>query len=451
MPTHNQHFVPLWRSRGLRWGLIVASMFAMLMLALFELVAWKATDLLFATLDRSISEQLELLAARPSAMLPFMITSRMNGGPAVVTQVGLFLPDRTSEVGDLLTIPPDLVLDGQPHESRSDDGTSILHAAGKALPDGRILVVARDATESLAVRQDFIRAGLTLAVPGVAFTIALGIAFGILSNRRLRHLNDTAEQIMGGALSLRLSADVEGDELDRLCAIFNRILARLEEGMAALRNAGENIAHDLRTPLTALRARLERAYNAAGDDTPVGRMIDDCIGNVDQSLSTITALLRIADLQNGWRSTDFQPCNLAALLEETVEIFQPVAEERQISLSAVIEAHAYVDGEWDLLVEAVANLVDNALKFTPPGGHVGVFLRSRLEGPVISVADSGPGIPAEARESVLRRFVKLDISRNSTGRGLGLSLVQAICDLHHFPIFILDNNPGCKIVIQCFR
>ena len=179
-------------------------------------------------------------------------------------------------------------------------------------------------------------------------------------------------------------------------------------------------------------------------------MIDDCIGNVDQSLSTITALLRIADLQNGWRSTEFQPCNLAVLLEETVEIFQPVAEERQISLGAVIEAHSYVEGDWDLLVEAIANLVDNALKVTPPGGRVDVFLRSRVEGPVITVADTGPGIPPEARQSVLRRFVKLDISRNSTGRGLGLSLVQAICDLHHFSIFIQDNNPGCKFIIQCF-
>jgi len=450
MPAHSQDFAPLWRSRGLRWGLIVASVFAMLMLALFELVTWKATSLLYATLDGSISEQLELLAARPAPMLPFMITSRMNGGPAVVTQVGLFLPDHTPEIGDLVAIPNGLTLDGQPHESRSDDGTLIIHAAGKVLPDGRILIVARDATDSLAVRQDFIRAGLTLAVPGVALTIAFGILFGILSDRRLRSLNDTAECIIDGALSLRLPANAHGDELDRLCAIFNRILARLEEGMAALRNAGENIAHDLRTPLTALRARLERAQIAAGDETPVGQMIDDCIGNVDQSLSTVTALLRIADLQNGWRNTEFRACNLTTLLDETVEIFQPVAEERLISLRVIIEAHAYIEGDWDLLVEAVANLLDNALKFTPPGGRVDVFLRSRLEGPVITVADTGPGIPEADREAVLRRFVKLDSSRNSTGRGLGLSLVQAICDLHQFQIFILDNNPGCKIVIQCF-
>ena len=105
MPAHSQDFAPLWRSRGLRWGLIVASVFAMLMLALFELVTWKATSLLYATLDGSISEQLELLAARPAPMLPFMITSRMNGGPAVVTQVGLFLPDHTPEIGDLVAIP----------------------------------------------------------------------------------------------------------------------------------------------------------------------------------------------------------------------------------------------------------------------------------------------------------------------------------------------------------
>ena len=247
------------------------------------------------------------------------------------------------------------------------------------------------------------------------------------------------------ARQLRLPVDGSGDDLDRLCIIVNRVLDRLEAGIEALRSAGENIAHDLRTPLTALRVRLERAIIVIGSEAAAARPIEQAIDSVDQALSTITALLRIADIQHGVRVSAFAVLDLPPLLEETAEIFRPLAEERGISLSVVVTRTAQIEGDRALIIEALANLVDNAVKFTPDGGRVELSLYGPPARVVLSVADTGPGIPFDMRQSVLRRFFRLDGSRTSQGSGLGLSMVKAIADLHQGELKISDGNPGCVV------
>ncbi len=429
----------------------MALLIALAMAALFTLITSEATGMLTIGIDRSLTEQLSLLGARPPDMLPFMITSRMNGGAAVVTQVGLFDADRNPVVGSLTSIPAGLAMDGRAHHVTGAHTGVDLRAAAKTLADGRMLVVARDTTDIAEIRENLLTAGLRLALPTLALTIACGLFIGLVSEKRLRFINESAQKIIDGDLTKRLPAKSAGDELDRLCLIFNRVLSRLEEGIEALRNAGENIAHDLRTPLTSARARLERCVRISSDNPRAVELIDQAVAGVDHSLATITALLRIADLEHVRRISAFAPFPLAEMLRETVEIFTPVAEDRGVSL--VCEAAPDVEalGDRGLMVEAIANIVDNALKFTPKGGRVAVVLRQHPHGPVISVSDTGPGIPAAMRARVLQRFAKVDKSRGTDGQGLGLSLVKAICQLHQFTLRIGGDGDGAIVSIECFH
>ncbi len=439
-----------WHNRSLRWGAAVACLLGFSLLAMFALMYWRSSALLFDTLDRSVREQLELLAARPPNLLPFMITSRMNQQPDIVTQVGLFDATRHPLVGDIQALPP-LRLDGRVHPTLSAE-TQAQHwrAAGKTLPDGRILVVARSAEEILEVRQRLVHGALAGIIPAILLSLAGGAWAGLATERRLRRLNQVAERIIGGELHARLPTRPQGDELDRLCTIVNRILDRLEEGVGALRATGENIAHDIRTPLTALRARLERAALTTPPETPHAHDLTQSIANVDRALSIVTALLRISEIAHLRRTSAFAPVNLPELLHETAEAFQPVAEEQGLTLTTTCQTQATVTADRQLLVEALVNLVDNAVKFTPPGGHITLSLTGTPTHPTVTVTDTGPGIPPDKRTKVFERFYRVDDARSAPGSGLGLSLVAAIAKLHGFDVQMHDNAPGCRVALQCW-
>ena len=442
----------LWRSRGLRWGAGFAAILGGSLLLMFALMYWRSTALLFETLDRSVIEQLELLSARPPDMLAFMIQSRMNHAPEVHTRVGLFDAAGTFLVGDILAIPSGLALNGQVQQvAAPGSATTLWRAAGRQLPDRRILVVARGANEILQVRRQLVRGAAVGILPAILLSLAGGALVGIASERRLRRLGDVAERIIDGALHERLPADSEGDELDRLCAIVNRMLARLEETMAALKGVGDNIAHDLRTPLTSLRARLENDQRSVGEDTRLGRSLARSLDGIDRALAIITALLRISDIRHSNRRAAFAAFDLAELLRETAENHAPLAEEKGLALIVPPASPATIVGDRELMTEALVNLVDNAIKFTPPGGRVRIGLEPAAGGPVVVIADTGPGIVPEEREAVFKRFYRADASRSTPGSGLGLSLVAEVAALHGFTIAIAGSDPGCRIEMRCWR
>ncbi len=441
-----------WRRRGLRWGAAVAALLGGSLLVMFALVYWRTSVLLFDTLDRSVTEQLSLLAARPPEMLAFMIASRMNHAPAVVTQVGLFDTYRRPIVGDIGEVPDRLVLDGRVHPVLAPDDPAVhWRAAGRILPDGRVLIVARAADDILDVRAGLMRGAAAGIIPAILLSLAGGALVSRTSERRLRQLNAIAERIIAGELARRLPARADGDELDRLCMIVNRMLARLEAGVEALQAVGENIAHDLRTPLTALRVRLERSAELTDPATEAGASVVKAIQDIDQALAIVTALLRIADIQHVRREAAFVRFDLAALVREAAEAYQPVADERGVALTCDIATGATILADRQLLAEAVINLLDNAVKFTPGGGQVRIALAGSPGRPVVTISDSGPGIPAGSRAAVFQRFHRGEASRSSQGHGLGLSLVAAVAALHRFEIELGDNAPGCRVTLRCWR
>lgn len=443
--------IPPWRRRGPRWGVAVAALLGASLLGMFGLFYWRSTALLFSTLDRSVVEQLELLAARPPDMLRFMIVSRMNGGAAVITRVGLFTADLVPVAGDITRAPPGLALDGLVHPfALPGDARSHWRAAGRILPDGQRLYVARDDQEILEIRADLLRAAAFGIIPGTLLCIGCGVLVGALTERRLLRLNDAAGAIIEGHIQQRLPANPDGDELDRLCMIVNRMLDRLEDGVTALSSVGENIAHDLRTPLAALRARLDRVSGMLEADASAKSAVEQCLGNVDQALGTITALLRIADIQHGVRISGMSDMDLRDVALETADSFRAVAEEKNLTFAVEIAVDAHIVADRALMIEALVNLVDNAIKFTPSGGAVTIALVGAPGRPMLTVADTGPGIPEAARRAVLQRFVRLEASRSSPGSGLGLSLVAAIARLHRFGLDIEDNQPGCRVEMRCW-
>ena len=421
------------------------------LLAMFGLMYWRSSFLLFETLDRSVLEQLELLGARPPDMLPFMITSRMNHRPTVLTQVGLFDAAGAPIVGEVASIPAGLVPDGRIHAVPAPEGFGrYWRAAATRLNDGRILIAARSADEIREVRSDLVHGAAYGIVPAILLSLAGGAVVGIATERRLRRINAAAERVIAGDLAARLPGGEVGDELGRLCATVNRMLERNESNVTALSNAGDNIAHDLRTPLTGLRSRLERLQRAAGGRTMVDA-IGGCIADVDRSLSIIRALLRVADIRHARRTSDFGQVDLSMLLRETADDFLPLAEDKGVRLSTRIHHDGVVLGDRQLLAEAIVNLVENAIKFTEPGGAVELALTADAGVLAVMVADTGPGIRPEQRSSVFRRFYRGDASRSTHGSGLGLSLVTEIAVLHGFDLELADNAPGARFTLVCHQ
>jgi len=285
---------------------------------------------------------------------------------------------------------------------------------------------------------------------GLAITAALALGVGLIMSsrvmRRIESINQTSREIMEGDLSRRVPMVGSGDDFDRLAENLNRMLERIEELMGAVRQVSDNIAHDLRTPLTRLRTRLEQARN--GDPKQAREEIDQVIENADELLSTFSALLRIARIESGSNHAAFADLDLASLARDVAELYEPVAAEKGQQMCLEAQGPVPVRGDRDLLFQALANLVDNAIKHTPQGSEIRLSTAADDGRSEISVADTGPGIPAELHEKVFQRFYRTDASRSTPGSGLGLSLVRAVADLHGARIQLADNSPGLRATVD---
>ncbi len=283
-------------------------------------------------------------------------------------------------------------------------------------------------------------------LPGFVLAVAIGMFLSLRAHNRLSEVNRRIQRIVAGDLRERLPTRGRDDPFDQLAVSVNGMLEEIEALIREIAGVGDNIAHDLRTPLTRVRVRLERARASAPGE--LGTVVDQAIVGLDQSLAIITALLRIAEIEHSRRLDGFSQVSLAPLIREVGDFYDPIAEDKGISLRVKAADEATVQGDRDLLFEAVANLVDNAVKFTPGGGRVELALLHRGSETVIQVKDNGPGIPENEREVVTKRFYRSDRSRRNEGLGLGLSLVAAIVKLHGFR-FTITASSGCTVEIVC--
>lgn len=314
-----------------------------------------------------------------------------------------------------------------------------------ALPDGAKLLVGRSLHEAKRVKSAINRA----LGWGLALTILLGIVGGYFSSRHLLNRVDsmsrTAARVLGGDMKSRMRLSGSDDEFDRLARAFNEMMDQIERLVDSIRTVTDNIAHDLRTPLNRMRSRIDVALLSDGDCDLLRRTLEDTLAEADNLLNTFTALLTISQAESGRGEHGFEPVDPARLAEDVAELYEPLAEDKGITLTAATEPGLTVAGDRHLLFQALANLVDNAVKYTPPGGRAAIAVARAGTGVSITVSDSGPGVPVEARGKVLDRFVRLDATRTTPGNGLGLSLVSAVARMHGAILTLEDNTPGLRV------
>ena len=314
------------------------------------------------------------------------------------------------------------------------------------LPGGFRMLVGHDVQERQDVKNVMMR-GLTAAV---VVTLLLGLGGGIWMGRRILAqagaISAVATQIMQGDLSQRLPVRDADDEINKLALEINRMLEKIEQLTLGMRTVLDSAAHDLRTPLNRLQATAEAAMSQLAPGSAERRVLERVTTEVERMRSTLDALLRIALAETG--TVAREPVDLSALVGSMVELYEPVCEERGLQLQGTVAAGVQIQGSRQLLAQALANLLDNAVKFTPAGGAIQVLLQASNGVVEVVVADNGPGIPTDKREIVLGRRVRLDEARNFPGSGLGLSLVAAVAKLHSARLILADAGPGLRVSLQ---
>lgn len=438
------------RSSTLRLAFIYIAIFGAAILGLFGFVYWATLSYVQARQERDIAREQGLLAADFArdgrAGVIDAIERRLSGHPFDGWTYLLADGSLAPIAGNLSRWPASLSAGaGSGVFSPPEYPGETLRAEFVVLLDGSHLLVGQVDDRAGFVRMFGVGLGAAVAMILVLATAA-GISTSRRSVTRIETINAISREIMATGPGRRVPRRGTGDEWDELADNLNAMLDRIEELIEANRQVSNNIAHDLRTPLTRMRGRLERAWRQPFDAERYKALLGETIIELDGVLRIFSSLLRISQIEAHRRRAGFREINLTALAREVVELYEPVAEEKGSSISLQESGQAGILGDRDLLFDAFANLIDNALKHG--GGDVSVVVGGTGNAITISVADRGPGIPAEERENVLQRFYRLERSRHSPGSGLGLSLVAAVTHLHGAVIRMADNMPGLRIELR---
>jgi signal transduction histidine kinase len=448
-PMRQPQFV---RSTTFRWALAVAGVLAIFVIVLFGFIYWKTDSYLIVRSDRMIARQLQYIAGLSGGRQLDAIAQHLEQDSRGVQYAGLFGPDDRKITGNLERLPPELKMDESVQSVsvlRTLPGgpqTRVIRAIAQRVSGGNALVIGREVDETREISHVVGQALALGLLPALCLCLLAGAWLSMRAQKRVEEVNRRVQRIIAGNLRERLPHRNVDEPFSKLAAIVNGMLDEMETMIHALAGVGNDIAHDLRTPLTRARLTLERGRTNATDLDQLQTVVDKAIANLDQSLSIITALLRLAEIENSRRSAAFGSVPLHDMLREVCDIYEPIAENKNVDLRVVIGQPLSVLGDQDLLFEAVANLIDNAIKFTPEGGKVGIELTRGENTTIVRVTDSGAGISEQEREVVLRRFYRSEKMRSTPGVGLGLNLVAAIVKLHGSRL-VIHSGPGGRMEI----
>jgi signal transduction histidine kinase len=445
-----------FHTTAFRWALGFAAVFAAGMLLLSGFIYWQTVGYLTRRVDNELLDHARAIARAVPDERAERIRRYLESDVSLLKIAGLFASSGAVLAGNLEAIPPglptsslvgeiDIPVASEGRGQRQSVRVVVLHLAG-----GGLVVLGRSVRAVEEINEIVTRALLLALLPAILLALIGGVVLSKGAVSRIAAVHRSSRLIMAGRLGERLPIRGRNDDFDKLARIVNEMLDEIERLMSETKGVGEDIAHDLRTPLTRLRGRIEGALTATPPTSALATSLGLAIEDIDQLLGTIAAILRIAEVEHGQRRAGFRDVDLNDVLREAVDLYEPTAEEKGVVLTVVNGAANQVRGDGDLLFEAVANLLDNAIKFTPARGRVEVSLGQRSAGPVIRVADNGPGIPSSEFKRVLRRFHRGDRSRNTPGAGLGLSLVAAIVRLHGYGLVLHESVPGCCMELECW-
>jgi signal transduction histidine kinase len=452
--------MPLFRTTVFRLSLLYACAYSLLSAGGLGFTYWSTATHSMKQVDARLSLEanvlLDLYRTRALPELTEAIRRRnRDDGQRKIFFYLLHGPDSADRTDNLYPWPQDAhfayatlrfgdVFAISRHWGDADDPVRVLRTP---LTGGYYLLVGRDLNDERTLLNHNLK--LVMIVITLTFLLALvgSIILGRQTLRRIDAVNRTAKAIMAGDLSQRIAGTQRNNEFDELGRTLNAMLERIEQLMTGMRQVTENIAHDLRSPLNRMRNRLEVTLLETRAPAEYQTVLEQTVGDTDALLKTFNALLSIAQAEAGLQR-DWEELDLAALVEDLADLYSVLAEEKDIRFSSATATDCTVRGNEQLLAQALSNVLDNAVKYTPAGGRI-ELKATRINGfPAVLVADSGPGIPADQRDKVTERFVRLDNARSSPGNGLGLSLVKAVAKLHGAQLILEDNQPGLRVMLR---
>jgi signal transduction histidine kinase len=314
---------------------------------------------------------------------------------------------------------------------------------------GGVLILGLSMTPLRELTETFVSLFLFSLVPTAAVSILAGAYLARRVAARVARIERTLARLSSGDLSVRLPTPFGSDDLARIAAGVNQLAERQQAATEQLRQVTTDIAHDLKTPVQRASVLLSDLGKTLGEGSDGATLAAAAAEEIDRAVSIFSAMLRIAQIEGGPRSADIEPVDLCETARGIVDLYQPAVEEAgDILLLDLPNAGVTVQGHADLLGQALSNLIENAIRHTPRGSTIAVSVTETPEGPILAVADDGPGIPPAEREKVIRRFYRLERSRTSPGQGLGLALVAAIVARHGARLTFEDNRPGTRAAIS---
>ena len=449
----SEHLKRLLRSSPFRLAAAWVTLFGGSGLLLLAFIYWSTAGFMLRQADETTEAEIAGLAERYRiAGLPgltVLIGERLSRQPSG-SSLYLVTDSRGQRlVGNLSSWPevqPDQ--DGWlnfPLETRDDEPVHRARAKSFRLQGGFLLLAGRDMYELQSIRSMIVRT----MVWGLVLMVILALIGGVLLSRgrirRIGVINKAIDDVVGGDLTRRIPLDPAGDDIERLVENLNHMLGELEKLVDGVRRVSDDIAHDLRTPLARLKNRLEHLRRQEESEER-REIIDEAVAEADGLLDTFGALLRIARIESGRRQA-FAAVDLSALVDDVADLYRPLLEEAGLELVVEHQQGITVRGDRDLLFQATANLLDNALKHVPASGRVSLWAGRMGDSVELVVADNGSGIPQRERDRVLERFYRLDSSRSTPGAGLGLSLVAAVAEIHQARLQLQDNEPGLRVTL----
>ena len=446
-----------WHTTTSRLLSVYGLIFSISVMALFGAMSRFVTGEMERQNDIVMDWQLTYLKSIPTTDVADAVERRIEREHMHAAYYGLFDANGKRLAGDVMSLPPGLPLDRTPVTLAHTlpvgpgDPAPVVRAMADRRADGDTLLVARDLTHILRIRDDLVK---TLIFGGIFCLVAGvtgGLALSVRQMRRVREIRRATLLIAQGDLNQRLPTGGR-DELDMLAHLVNHMLDEVERLMTEVKGACDGIAHDLRTPLAHVRTLLahidERAQQR--DDPALQEMLTRARTETDQLLERFRAMLRISEIGTLQRRGAFAELQPEELIRDVCELYEPLAESRAITLAVETEPVEAIHGDRALLFEALSNLLDNAVKFTPEGGAVRIELRQTARGPQIDIVDNGPGIPPHEWHAVMQRFYRGEATRHIAGSGLGLSVVSAVMRVHDFTARISAADPGTRVSVECW-
>ena len=443
--------IEVLKSRAFRVALAFALVIATAATLVFTVIYLQFSAASVQMVSARLTDEAHRALDENDAALRAEVVQRVAADLRRLDYAGLYSANGALLLGDPPGLPP-IRPDGRPHfvnlpargSERPDQ--AIFVAVRRA--DGAILALGRSLAEINALRETVARSLALALIPATALILIIGAVFARRAQRRLSDINAAVAAVMNGDLTRRLPVKRETDDLDRVARSVNLMLDEIWRLLDQLRHIGDDIAHDLRTPLAVARAKIERGLARGSTVDELRGAMEEALEHLDRSAATISAFLRVSAMESGRRERAFRVVDLSALCNGLFEFYEPLAQSKRLNLTLFAPTPALVRGDEDLLREAISNLIDNAIKFTPEGGRARIAATTANGCATVEISDSGSGVAPQDRNEIFRRFYRGGRDDASAGHGLGLSIVAAVVKLHDFCLKVEDNAPGARFVLS---